>query len=283
MLLDFVRREWKVLVLTTSLGLTAALVVLLLGERTYRVETLLIHVSDRDSQGAIGDLAAQFGGLALLAGIELGGGSSADESLAILRSRSLTERFISRHALLPVLFSDRWDASKGDWIDQAENMPPSLWRAYEKFDRQIRKISMNKSTGLITLTIDWRDPKVAADWANSLVQFANEETRRRAIKETAKNLEYLRAELKKTDVLEVQQAIYRLIESQVKRLMLANVRHEYTFRVIDPAVPPDRDKYVWPRLSLTLAIGLVFGLFAGIAFLIVAGGPRYSTQSAVRP
>jgi uncharacterized protein involved in exopolysaccharide biosynthesis len=39
--------------------------------------------------------------------------------------------------------------------------------------------------------------------------------------------------------------------------MLANVREEYAFRVVDPASVPDADKYVWPRRALILALGLV--------------------------
>jgi uncharacterized protein involved in exopolysaccharide biosynthesis len=65
-------------------------------------------------------------------------------------------------------------------------------------------------------------------------------------------------------VVEVQRSIYNLIESETKTLMLANVRTEFAFTVIDPAVPPER-KYR-PHRSLYV----LFGLFLGFAIGVLA-------------
>ena len=46
--------------------------------------------------------------------------------------------------------------------------------------------------------------------------------------------------------------------------MLANVRDEYAFKIIDPAVPSDSDDPVRPKplfvLSLALSVGVIAGL-----------------------
>ena len=55
-------------------------------------------------------------------------------------------------------------------------------------------------------------------------------------------VEYLNQELEKTNVAELRQAIYRLIEAQIKQKTLARLRDEYVFRVLDPAAPPDSDE-----------------------------------------
>lgn len=54
------------------------------------------------------------------------------------------------------------------------------------------------------------------------------------MEETEKSLEYLQDELRKTSMVEVQQSIYRVMETQVKSLMFAKVREQYAFKVVDP-------------------------------------------------
>ena len=54
-------------------------------------------------------------------------------------------------------------------------------------------------------------------------------------------------------LVELQQAIYRLLEQQYKKIMVAEVTEQYALRVIDPAGPPDLDDPAAPsRLLLVL-------------------------------
>ena len=52
-------------------------------------------------------------------------------------------------------------------------------------------------------------------------------------------IEYLRKQLESTQLVEMQRVFYDLIESQTRISMLADVREEYVFQVVDPAVVPD--------------------------------------------
>ena len=75
--------------------------------------------------------------------------------------------------------------------------------------------------------------------ANGLVGLANELLRTRALEEAQRNIAYLNAQADRTNEVELRRAIFNLIESETKTLMLANGRTEYAFRVVDPAVPPE--------------------------------------------
>jgi uncharacterized protein involved in exopolysaccharide biosynthesis len=121
--------------------------------------------------------------------------------------------------------------------------------------------------GLITVTVDWTDPKVAAQWANEMVALANELLRTRAMDESTRNIDYLNQQLSKTDVVEIRLALYRLIENETKQLMLANGKIEYAFTVIDPAVAPEIR--VSPKRTLMTLIGFAIGCVLGsiIAFI----------------
>ena len=121
----------------------------------------------------------------------------------------------------------------------------------------------------------WSDPELAAKWANDMVASANARLREKAIEESQRSIEYLKREGEKTNVVAVQEAIGKLTEEQVKSVMLANVRDEYAFKVIDPAVMPEYRDIVRPRRALMLALGLVMGSLFG---MMVAFGREYQSS-----
>jgi uncharacterized protein involved in exopolysaccharide biosynthesis len=236
----------------------------------YRSSSVLVPASVERDPSLVGiSKMGQLGGLASLAGINLGSSDmETEEALAILRSRQFTEAFITQHNLMPKLFAKRWDAAAGGW--KPGKKPPTLVKGYEYFDRRVRTIGRDKKTGLVTLKIEWKDPDEAATWATALVEQLNRETRNRALAKSDAALGYLRAELNNTTITEVREAINRLIEAQVKQRMLASVSNEYAFRTVDKALPADRDDPVRPRKFVMIAAGPFVGFFLGLIGVLVA-------------
>ena len=221
--------------------------------------------------GGLGSALGQLGGLASLAGINVGGtGTETDEALAVLKSREFTESFISDRNLMPELFPSKWNAATGQW-NVPEAQRPTLAKAYKLFDKTVRSIVQDKKTGLVTLQIDWRNRQKAADWANELVQRLNAEMRSRAIKRSEGSVEYLERELATTPTVATREAINRLIEAQVKQRMFANVSQEYVFRVVDRALPADPDDRESPKKLYLLIEGLLLGLGVGGVGALVSG------------
>jgi hypothetical protein len=209
-------------------------------------------------------MPAQLGALAAVAGLEIGNrNSETEEALAVLRSREFTENFISANNLMPELFPEKWSQHTGTWKVDAENRP-TLGRAYRIFNKKIRSVIQDKKTGLVTLQIDWRDRQEAAFWANDLVQRLNAEMRSRAITKAEASVSFLEKELQTTSIAEVRVAISRLLETEIKQRMLANVTHDYSFNVVDRALPADADDPERPkRLALLIAGPFVgFGIGA---------------------
>jgi uncharacterized protein involved in exopolysaccharide biosynthesis len=249
------------------LGLAASIAVAFLTPPVYRGQVVMTAVSDQAGPG-LGGLLGQFGGLASLAGISLPmGDSSRTEAIALLSSRDFARGFIEEENLLPVLFAKKWDSDSGKWmVDDPEDIP-TIGDAVKKFEEKVRRVNVDELTGLVTLTIDWRDRELAASWANKMVARANREMRRRAIDEAKRSIDYLEAEARKTEVAELRSTIYGIVETQIKTIMLANVRSEYAFRVVDPASVPDVDKYVWPRRALILGLGLVLSFMLALGWV----------------
>ena len=233
----------------------------------YRANTVLIPAKsdkDTDSGGGLGGI----GGVASLVGIDLGGGDSlTEESLAVLKSRQFTEKFIDDRHLMPVLFPKQWDVQAAKWkVDEKHQPTPA--RAYRYFNKAIRTVVQEKKTSLVTLNIDWTDRVAAADWANDLVQRLNLEMRQRAITRADSAVGYLEKEFESTTAVATREAIGRLIESQVKQRMLAAVTQEFAFRVIDRAMAPDRDDRYFPNRFLFVVAGPIVGFIFGILFVL---------------
>lgn len=246
----------------TLLSVAAVAAFAFLATPVYRAETLLVPVENSDKTTSP---LLQLGALESLAGIGTGGASA--EALAALSSRVFTDAFIREEKLMPVLYSERWDGARGTWKTGEEI--PTAWDAYQMFDRKVRFVSKDVKTGLVTLAIEWRDPDLAAQWANRLVQRINAERRAEAIREAETSITYLKEQLAETSLVEMQQAIYQLIEAKIKKIMVAKSLDEYAFKVIDPAVPPQ--EVASPRRVPLILLGLLFGLIvSGLVVLVRA-------------
>jgi uncharacterized protein involved in exopolysaccharide biosynthesis len=240
----------------------------------YRAAVVLAPANtDRSALGGgVGSALSQLGGLAAIAGVSVGGtGTETDEAIAVLKSREFTENFINDKKLISELFAGKWDAAKGQWrVPESERPTPA--KAYKYFDKKVRTILQDKKTGLVTLQVDWRDRVAAADWANELVQRLNSEMRRRAIERSEGSVEYLEKELATTPTVATREAINRLIETQVKQRMFANVSREYVFRVVDRALPADPDDIERPKKVTMISLGALLGLGVGVIGALMSAG-----------
>jgi uncharacterized protein involved in exopolysaccharide biosynthesis len=251
---------WRLLLATAFAGGLIAAVAALLLPPKFRAEALLAPSATQTSPMQGGALR-QLSGLAALADIDLGaGGGRKEEALATLNSLGFAREFIRANNLLPLLYAERWDAAAGRWRSDAK--PPTLGEAAKRFRGDVLSVSDDRRTGFVTVTVDWYAPQLAAQWANGLVAMVNDKLRAEAIDSSQRSLEYLDRELAKTNVVEIRQAIYRLIEQQVNNAMLANVQREYAYRFLDAAVAPE--SRFTPKRTLMSAVGGACGLFFGV-------------------
>lgn len=262
--------RWLIIAVTAITTLLAGIVALIMPPQ-YEATVLVSPVSNNDSPlGSLGSLASQFSGLASLAGISMTGSSERTESLAILESRALTEGYITAQNLLPVLFKSKWDSEKKQWKDTRPDKIPTLWEANKRFDEKVRSVTETK--GLIALTITWSDRVLAAKWANDLVRETNEYLRAKALAESERNITYLRELISKTDLVAVREAISTILENEINKEMLARGTDEYALKVLDPAVPPDRQE-IMRKVSVVLGAALG-GLFLSVLFVLLRASIR---------
>jgi uncharacterized protein involved in exopolysaccharide biosynthesis len=240
----------------------------------YRSQVLLFPV-DRDSQSGGRGLLSQLGGVAALAGLK--GQTSKQSQLAIetLRSREFVMRFIEERGLLPVLYARRtgWRG----WVAALlRGRAPTVDDAVKYFLKTIEAVELDPDSGVVTLSIEFRDRAAAADWTNDLVTRINDQMREMAISQSRLRLQFLHAELDKTTIVGVQNAIFSLIEDETKSMMLANTERDFAFHPVERAQPARPEDFVRPQRLLLILGGLVAGAFVSVVvcMFIAAAAPR---------
>jgi uncharacterized protein involved in exopolysaccharide biosynthesis len=228
----------------------------------YRAQITVLRLSNSEQNGILSSLGSggAAGALAGLAGINLDMDDFKKESLALLTSRDFTVQFIQQENLMPLLFPDMWDSHANRWRTDDPNKVPTLDKALDLFDKDVRVVSEDRRNGLTLVSMEWPDRFLAAKWANSYVARANAQLRQRNIEYSRRSLEFLNQKLADTTVREIQQTLYRLMETELRRITLASVREEYAYRVIDSARVPLASKRVRPHRTLSLLGGLAAAL-----------------------
>lgn len=246
--------RWIIISVTTVCTLVSALYALSL-PNIYKSEVVLAPVAE--SAGM--KIPGQLGGLAALAGVNLGSGSNDKSGLAleIIKSHEFIGRFIKKYDLfIPVMAAEGWsretdslkidndiyDEKNGKWVRDVKSpfVPkPSLLETHEEFEN-LFSISQDKATGIVRLSVQHYSPYLAQKWATLLVFEINEEMRRRELTEANDSIAYLNEQINKTSIADLRTMLFSLIEEQTKTVMLANVREEYTFKTVDPAVVAEK-------------------------------------------
>ena len=143
--------KW-VFVISGIIMLVLAIVYLVMATPIYRASVMTVPAEWESGLQINTGLLGAVSGIAGLGNV--GSRDRTQEHLAVLESRSFLEQFVSENKLLPVLFED----------DESEE-PPTLWRGYRRLNGMLR-VDEDAVTGIVTISIDYKDPELAAKWAN---------------------------------------------------------------------------------------------------------------------
>lgn len=287
--------KWWILV-TTVLCAAIAVGIALYLPNIYHAEAKLAPSQDQQG-GGLSAMANQFGGLASLAGINLGkgGGDKTDLAIQVAQSRLFVTRFIRQHQLevplMAVSGMDKkthelvinpkiYDVNQQQWLANKSNVGkkfPTDWDLYKVFIGKFN-IEQDKKTGLVTVGVDYFSPEVAKQWVDWLVSDLNRTMKERDQHDTQRNIDYLKQQLDKTSVADMQAVFYKLIEEQTKTLMLAEANPEYVFKTLDPAVVPEEKAK--PKRALIVVLGGVLGGMFGVLLVLVRYALRKRSLAA---
>lgn len=287
------RGKWWIIV-STLVGAVIAVIFAISLPNVYRSEALLAPSAEQQG-GGLAAMAAQFGGLASLAGVNLSGGGPDKTAIAVEigKSRQFLSHFIRQHQLeVPLMAVVKADKATGElvidegvydvtgkkWVREVppgKSVEPTDWELIKAF-RDIASISQDAKSGLVMVAVEYYSPKLAKQWVDWLVADLNEAMKLRDQTDATRNITYLTAQLEKTPVADMQKVFYQLIEDQTKTLMLTEVNQEYVFKTLDPAVVAEEKAK--PKRALIAVLGTLLGGMLGVIIALV----RYAMRRTLR-
>ena len=250
--------------------------------------TAVLAPAESSGGGGLGKLAGQFGGLASLAGINLGGGGSnkTAEALEILQSWAFIEEFIQEQNIAPQVFAVKgWNPETNELIYNTEiydpktkvwkreppkgkQAEPSSWELYKRF-KDFLSVQDSNPSGFVTVSVEYFSPDISKAWVDFLVAKTNARFKRQDEVEARTNIEFLKLQIDETSLASMQSVFYDLIEEQIKTLMLAKGTSEYVFKTVSESrVPEERSK---PKRSLICIVAAILGGMLGSIFGLIWG------------
>ncbi|PCJ51163.1 MAG: LPS O-antigen length regulator [Gammaproteobacteria bacterium] len=279
--------KWLIIGITSIFAVASVIYALSLPDE-YK-STVLLAPASSSSSSSLSKLGGQFGGLASLAGINLGSGGAEDKSviaMEIIKTWDFLEAFIVDNNIQVEIFAaegwdrnsnqllidpDLFDMKSNKWVrkfdtGRGEKSEPSSWELFEEIKDRI-SISQDKTSGLISLSVDYYSPVIAKEWADKLVKSINFHLQKQDREEATKSIAYLNKKIKETNITDMQSVFYQLIEEQTKTLMLAEVSDEYVFRTLSPAkVAEEKAK---PKRALIAILGFLLGGMLAVIIVFI--------------
>ncbi|MBI5469215.1 MAG: hypothetical protein HY891_08800 [Deltaproteobacteria bacterium] len=298
-LMDYLRTLWKrklMIIFMAAAAVSATSIYSMFLKDVYQASAVISPVSDKGPGEGLATMAQQFGGIV---GISLPNSASSSEIVNLLKSNVLREKVVRKYNLFPVLFPAQRDAGKKAW--KTEDMArltlklssasmkasdafgsgertsqpgeeggagaPTMWDALRMLE-SIVAVKNNSSSNTITVSAEFHNPEMASAIVNyflaALVEHMSEESKKVA----NANARYLENLLRTTADPIIRQKVYNLLAQQIEISMMAEMKENFAFKIIDPSRPPDIK--IRPKKKQMVFLSLVISLFAGIFLALFA-------------
>ena len=217
-----------------------------LSPKIYMANATIMHVSNEQEQSSITTIASQFG-------ITSPRTSNVAEIMALLNSKILMEKTIQKYDLIPVILGKDLKGKKDS---------EKMWDSIRYLQQGIFKARENKREGVIRLSAEHKDPEVAAKILTNILSELTSYMSSEAQRVANTNKEYLESLIDKNVDPLIQEKIYSLIARQIEISMMAEVKENFAFKVLDPPKVPDR--VISPKIRKNIVMAFILSLFASI-------------------
>jgi len=273
----------KIIAITAVFGV-ASIIYALSVPNQYKATALLVPA--QSGSGGVSGALGQLGGLASLAGVSLGGGGESGEAQIaqeIMKSWSYIEGFIAENNIAVEVYAaegwnkgsntlefndDVYDVDANEWLGEA----PSSWQLFDAFSQKLL-VTEDKKSGLVSVSIEYFSPQIAKKWLDLYIESINRFMQRRQVDKVTRNIAYLKEQIGKTSVAEMQEVFYVIIGEQTKNKMLADANPDYAFVVVDPSMVPEQKSQ--PRRAIICITGTLLG---GIFSVLLVLGMHYARK-----
>lgn len=279
----------KIISITTFFAAVAIIYSLSMPNQ-YKATVLL---APAQSEGALSGTLGQLGGLATLAGVNIGVSESSESQIAqeIMKSWSFVEGFIDDNDLAVQVYAaegwskesnelkidqDAYDSQSKKWLvenDSGVVGPPSSWELFKVFSERVA-VSEDMKTGLVSVSIEYYSPQIAKQWLDLYISAINKHMQVRQVEKVSNNISYLETQIGKTSIAEMQEVFYNLIAEQTKNKMVAEASPDYAFVAVSPSMIPEERSQ--PKRALISILGTLMGGILSVLLVLLMHYTRKS-------
>jgi len=243
-------------------------------------ESKVVLAPSTSSESTNINISGTAGALARVAGIDLGGGSDKGPNINLavekITSRQFVKDFINKNDFQPeLLASKNWDSAQNiivyskkgyDSKNDSLSYSPRDIDLYKGYMDRIG-VFFDKRTKFTHISFKHYSPYFAKELLDSLVLTINNDIRDIDVKVAKESIEFLEDQIAKTNVSDLKLIFSKLIEKNIKTVLLAEVNPEFVFTVVDPAYVPDLKSA--PSRGLMCILITIFGFLFVVTFLTI--------------
>jgi len=240
----------------------------------YKSYTLLSPAVEGAMSSGVGQ---KIGGIASFMGVDLGGGGGNMVVVAIesMKSRRFVNEFLSKHEFDAELYTVvGWNRRENKNIYDLEkaqdkknyNGMVTTSQIYKKFLSMLT-VNYDEKNYLIKVEVESLSPVLSRSILSTMVSDINSYMQKEEIDKADKNIQYLNQKITDASKGEMKEVLYRLLEEQLKKKMLAESQPEFAFRTIDPAFIPEEPSS--PPKYLVLAFCIFVNVILTVFFFLV--------------
>lgn len=242
----------------------------------YKSEVLVIPGKrfEGSKGGGLSSLANQFGGLASVIGMNLGGGmgpqNESEVYLAVMRTRPFAEYTIREFRLMPFLTAEGNERKLAE--DKLDDAVKILLDGMK-----IEKATKEVGSGL-RISFVSKSPEFSAKMVETLVKSINRYSQSDTIERAKKDVEMAKIQLQQTPVALMQKALWDIIAQKTMEIILAQAQDDFSFRTIEPAVIPKRK--VKPSRGVIVVGFTSLGFLIGTVGVLLWTRPSFLKKSS---
>lgn len=160
---------WSVIIIT---GFTTGVSFLI--PNTYKATATIMPIEKSSTSTFSSLLGSAGGGLTqfMPQALMMGSSNLSDKFSTILETRTIREALIYEMNLLPILFESKWDSESNKWkpsLFGIKSKPPSMQDGVKELSK-LTSIQKSKTSSVISINVEHRDPTIAASIANNFVE-----------------------------------------------------------------------------------------------------------------
>jgi uncharacterized protein involved in exopolysaccharide biosynthesis len=261
----------SIFLMVSSIFIAAAFLI----EDKYQANALLKY-SEEDT-GTNYSISSPLGGLGSLAGMNLGGSATdpIEYSIAVIKSRNFLTKLLDKPNVKENLIaSSRYDKVNKVIIynDKIFLKKTKTWmkeidflRIHKRYYLKNLTLTKNRSNGFLTISFNHISPEFSKYFIDLIIQELNKSISVVDIENSEKRLELLLQKSTEKSIKDVNNAILRLIENELKNIAYAKTKVEYMLETIDPAYVPIKPFY--PNRILIILMGIVAGIASSFLYI----------------